>query len=90
MSEIERDEDGFVVPASVLGEAFGLAEEEVRQCMQNGTMTSRCEVGHGADEGRWRLIFRHKERGLRLTLNASGQILSRAKFADRRARRGCG
>ena len=81
MTAIERNGDDFVVPASLLGEAFGLDEAETREYMRDGTITSRCEVGHDEDEGRWRLSFRHKDRVFRLTVDAKGQILSRARFA---------
>lgn len=81
MTAIERNGDEFVVPAPLLGEAFGLSEAQIREYMRDGTMTSRCEAGQDEDEGRWRLSFRHKERIFRLTVDASGQILSRARFA---------
>lgn len=81
MTMIERNGDDFVVPASLLGEAFGLAEAEIRERMRDGTLTSRCETGQDEDEGRWRLSFRHKGHVVRLTVDASGRILSRARFA---------
>ena len=51
MSEIERGKDWFIVPASALCEAFGLAEAEIRQCMHDGTITSRCDAGAKLAEG---------------------------------------
>lgn len=81
MTEIERKGDEFVVPASLLSEAFGLAEAEIREFMRAATLTSRCEAGQDEDEGRWRLSFHHKGRVFRLTVDANGQILSRARFA---------
>lgn len=81
MTAIERTGDDFVVSASILGEAFGLTQAEIKEQMRDGKLTSRCEVGRDEDEGRWRLSFRHKDRVLRLTVDASGQILSRVRFA---------
>lgn len=81
MAEVERNGNGFVVSAVVLQEAFGLSEAEVKQGMHDGTLMSRCEVGQNEDEGRWRLVFRHGHLVFRLTVDADGFVLSRARFA---------
>ena len=78
MTRIDRDGDGFVVDATILSVAFGRPATEIRVSMQDGSITSRCETGSGADAGRWRLTFYHKGRALRLTVNAEGEILKRA------------
>jgi hypothetical protein len=83
---VERDGDGFVVPAEIIAPAFGLDPAAVPALMRQGTMTSQCETGVDADAGRWRLTVFHDGRALRLTVDADGQILSRATFAA--ARRG--
>ncbi len=80
MTRIERDGDGFVVDATILSVAFGHPATDIREAMQNGRITSRCETGSGADAGRWRLTFYHGGRALRLTVNAEGEILKRAIF----------
>ena len=78
MTRVDRDGDGFVVDATILSVAFGRPATEIRTSMQDGSITSRCETGSGADAGRWRLTFYHKGRALRLTVNAEGEILKRA------------
>jgi len=80
MSEIQRDRDGFVVDATLLAEAFGLSEAEIRRGLGDGSITSRCETGLGADEGRWRLVFRHGGRTCRIVVDATGTVMTRACF----------
>lgn len=80
MSGVERDGDGFVVDAALLGAAFGRPAEEIRSLMQEGRLTSRCEAGSGADAGRWRLTFYHGGRAVRLVVDEGGSILGRSSF----------
>lgn len=83
MTRIERAGEGFVVPAQILAEAFGIDEAEVKAAMREGALTSRCEMGEGADAGRWRLTFRHCNRALRLIVDAEGRILKRVSYPVR-------
>jgi hypothetical protein len=83
MTQVERDGAGFVVPANLLAKAFGLTEDDVRQAMRDGAMTSICEAGMGADAGRWRLTFRLNSRACRYTVDATGTILSTSRFPVR-------
>ncbi|PKQ11266.1 MAG: hypothetical protein CVT70_15325 [Alphaproteobacteria bacterium HGW-Alphaproteobacteria-1] len=83
MTEVERSGDDLVVAAQVLADAFGLTQEEVRDKMRNGAITSRSETGMGDDVGRWRLTFHHERRALRLVVDDRGTILKRASFPIR-------
>jgi hypothetical protein len=83
MNQIERDGTGFVIPAVRLAEAFKMSEDDVRRNMREGTLTSRCEAGEGADAGRWRLTFRHAGRACRFTLDSTGAILTTSRFPVR-------
>lgn len=83
MTQVERDGAGFVVPATLLAEAFGITESQVREAMRNGALTSICEAGVGSDAGRWRLTFRHTTRSCRFTMNEAGTILSTSRFPVR-------
>jgi hypothetical protein len=83
MTQVERDDSGFVVPAALLAGAFGMTEDEVRQAMRDGTLTSICEAGVGSDAGRWRLTFRHANRACRYTVDEGGAILSTSRFPVR-------
>jgi Family of unknown function (DUF6522) len=87
MNQIERDGAGFVIPAALLAKAFMMTEDAVRLAMRDGTLTSRCEAGEGADAGRWRLTFRHGGWACRFTLDATGKILTTSRFPVRSSRR---
>ncbi|MFC2967931.1 DUF6522 family protein [Acidimangrovimonas pyrenivorans] len=80
MTGVIRDENGFTVPAEVIATAFGLTEREMAERMRKGEITSRTEAGIGDDAGRWRLSFSYAGRTFRLTVDAAGTILSRARF----------
>lgn len=83
MTQVERDGAGFVVPAILLAEAFGLTESDVRESMRTGALTSICGAGVGTDAGRWRLTFRYINRALRFTVDEAGTILSSSRFPVR-------
>ena len=79
-SQIERSAGGFTVPAELVAEAFGLDPSTVPTLMRTGAITSLSETGEGADAGRERLTFFHAGRALRLTLDAEGAIIGKARF----------
>jgi Family of unknown function (DUF6522) len=83
MTQVERDGSGFVVSAALLAQAFGMTEDQIRQAMRDGDMTSICEAGVDADTGRWRLTFRHADRACRFTVDEAGTILSTSRFPVR-------
>lgn len=74
MTRIELDGENFVVPASVLAEAFDLTED-IRQEMRDGRSITRCEAGVARDAGRWHLTFRHAGRTCRIVVDESGVLL---------------
>lgn len=84
MAAVKRDEGRFEVDASVIAEGFGLDPAIVAGLMREGRITSRCETGVADDAGRWRLTFYHQGRALRLTVDAAGRVISRARFATPR------
>ncbi len=86
MTSVETGDDGFVVKAEILAEAFGIAASEVQGLMKSQAITSRCEKGVDEDDGRWRLTFFHNNRAFRLTVDDSNQILGRARFDAPRQR----
>lgn len=71
---------GFEVDATVIAKAFGLDPATLQTRMRAGEVTSVCEAGVDADLGRYRLTFRHAGRALRLTVDADGDLLTRAMF----------
>ncbi|MEZ5725069.1 MAG: DUF6522 family protein [Paracoccaceae bacterium] len=80
MSDVTRQGEDFAVEAKVIAEGLGLPEHAIARAMSTGAITSRMERGEGADEGRFRLSFFHGKKVLRLTVDASGKVLRRARF----------
>lgn len=80
MTQIEVNQDGFVVDASVIAAAFQLAPEEVQPLMRCGDVTSKCETGVGEDAGRSRLTFHYRDRALRLVVDQAGTVLKQSSF----------
>lgn len=86
MGEVSVSRDGFEVDAGVVGGAFGIPPETVREEMRAGLITSRCETGVDEDEGRWRLTFYRGGRAFRLVVDAEGAVLTRGSFPVARDR----
>lgn len=86
MTQVEVGEQGFVVDAQLLAEAFDIKAAEVLPAMERGAITSLCEKGMDEDEGRWRLTFYHAGRALRLTVDAGGNVLGQSRFDAPRGR----
>ncbi|WBU63337.1 DUF6522 family protein [Paracoccus aerodenitrificans] len=80
MSEITRNGEDFTVDAKIIAEGLDLPHHAIARAMQSGAITTRFEKGEGSDEGRFRLNFFYRDRTLRLTVDADGNILSRARF----------
>jgi hypothetical protein len=86
MAEVKATETGFEVDAGLIASAFRLEAASVPGLLRNQEITNRCETGIEDDAGRWRLIFFHHDRVLRLTVDGSGAVLQRATFGDPRRR----
>lgn len=82
-ASIERDDEGFVVPAEMLAEAFGLTVDRIQECMRCGKITSRSEIGRGDDKGRSRLTFYYGDNAWRFIVDDNGLVLNRAGFPIR-------
>lgn len=80
MNEVSITDSGIVVDARVIGAGLGLDPAEVPDLMRSGRLTSRSEVGQDEHAGFHRLTFYHEGRALRLTVDASGQIVKQACF----------
>ena len=80
MSNVTFSTDGFVVDAETVSAAFKLPPADVPAKLRAGEITSRCETGIDEDAGRWRLTFYCGGHALRLVVDRSGTILSRATF----------
>ncbi|WP_439533078.1 DUF6522 family protein [Polymorphobacter sp.] len=76
--QIDRDAEGFTVPAELLADALRLDAAEVSARLRSGAITSLCEQGQGEDEGRWRLSFTFGQRRLRLVVDSAGALINRS------------
>lgn len=86
-SRLARENGQFIIPAEMIAASFDLDAASVPGLMHTGQITSRTERGADADEGRWRLTLYHGGRAMRLTVDDSGLILRRSRFAAHPARR---
>ncbi len=81
MTEVDVTPDGFVVDATLLADAFGLAPENIHPLMRSGKITSRSETGVDEDAGRSRLTFHYRDRVVRLVVDQSGGVLKQTRFS---------
>jgi hypothetical protein len=75
MTKIEFENNAVLIDASIIGEGLGLEASSVPILMRMGAITSLCERGIGADDGRFRITFFYDTRRLRLVVDAVGSIL---------------
>ena len=78
-------ENGIVqVDAAVVAEGLGIALPLFRTEMQAGRITSVCERGIDADDGRHRITFFSAHRRFRLVVDKGGTIVQRStlNFGD--------
>jgi len=90
VTNVEIGDEGFVVDAATVAEAFGLPAQDIQPMMRSGAITSRCEKGVDADAGRWRLTFFHCGRAVRLTVDGTGKLLTRSTFDAPKPQSGAG
>jgi hypothetical protein len=86
MTQVDVNQDGFVVDAAVIAEAFNLNPADVQSLMRNGKITSLCEAGIDEDLGRSRLTFHYRDRAVRIVVDQTGSILKQASFPAHRRR----
>ncbi|RWM02719.1 MAG: hypothetical protein EOR68_06380 [Mesorhizobium sp.] len=68
----------ILVDAELLGPLLGLEPAAIPSLSRDRTITSFCERGSGADGGRYRLTFFHRNRRARIIVDAAGVIVSRS------------
>ncbi len=83
--QLERNEDGFSIDASLLSELLNVPAGNVHALMRHKEITSLCERGEGEHQGQYRLTFFYKNRRARLNVDESGQVIRRSviDFGDR-------
>ena len=82
---LERNEEGFSIDASLLGELLSVPPSHIHNLMRRNEITSLCERGEGEHEGQYRLNFFYKGRRARLSVDQSGRVIRRSivDFGDR-------
>jgi Family of unknown function (DUF6522) len=72
-------ENGIVqIDAAIVAEGLGIALALFRKEMQSGRITSVCERGIDADQGRHRITFFTAHRRFRLVVDERGTIVQRS------------
>jgi hypothetical protein len=84
MKPVEFDNGIVQVDAAVVAEGLGIALPLFREEMQAGRITSVCERGIDADQGRHRITFFSAHRRFRLVVDQNGTIVQRSmlNFGD--------
>jgi hypothetical protein len=76
--ELERNEEGFSIDASSLGELLKVPPSRILAMIRANEITSVCERGEGEHEGQYRLTFLYKGLRAQLTVDESGQVTRRS------------
>ena len=64
------------IDGACIARGLGLDVTAFRQLMADRKIALLCERGTGEDSGRWRVTFYHRERRLRLVVDAQGNVLT--------------
>ena len=75
---IRFEGDAIEIDAATIADALGIEASLLQQQIRDGGLTTRCERGVDADEGRYRLTFFAKRQRLRLIVDAAGNVLQRS------------
>ncbi len=75
---LERNEDGFSINASLLGELLNVPPSGVQALMRSNEITSLCERGEGEHASQYRLTFFYKSLRARLIVDESGSVIRRS------------
>ncbi len=72
-------QDGMIeVDAAIVAAGLKMTPAALRDALQTGAVTSRCEKGEGDDAGRFRVTFFSATRRLRLIVDDGGAVLQRS------------
>ncbi|WP_323036284.1 DUF6522 family protein [Pararhodobacter sp.] len=83
MTRVEVNQDGFVIDATLLAEAFNLNPEDIQPLLRTEQITSICEAGVDDDAGRSRLTFHYRDQTVRFVVDQAGHVLNRTRFPAR-------
>lgn len=85
MDAIKFEDDAIQVDAEIVATGLGIAPAALLQGLRDGTITSVCERGVDADDGRHRLTFFSRSCRFRLVIDKFGLVVQRSAldFRDR-------
>jgi len=76
--QLERNEEGFSIDASLLSELLNVPASRIQGLMRRNEITNLCERGEREHEGQYRVTFFYKGRRARLSVDQSGWIIRRS------------
>jgi Family of unknown function (DUF6522) len=78
MKPVEFADGAVQVDAAVVADGLGIALPQFRKEMESGRITSVCERGIDADQGRHRITFFSAHRRFRLVVDERGTVVQRS------------
>ena len=76
--QLERNEEGFSIDASLLSELLNVPASRIQSLMRRNEITSLCERGEREHEGQYRVTFFYKGPRARLSVDQSSWIIRRS------------
>jgi hypothetical protein len=85
MKSLEFEDGAIQIDATIVAKGLGIPPTLLMERLREGKITSVCERGIDADDGRYRLTFFSENRRFRLIVDESGAIVQRSAidFGDR-------
>lgn len=78
MESLEFEDGAIQIDATIVAEGLGVPPTLFLERLREGKITSACERGIDADDGRYRLTFFSESRRFRLVVAESGAIIQRS------------
>lgn len=76
--KVDIDRQDIVIDAALIASLLDIAPQDVPELMRTSAITSICERGIEDHAGEYRLSFFFRNRRMRLTVDADGNVLRRS------------
>lgn len=80
MKSLEFEDGAIQIDATIVAKGFGILPTLLLERLREGKITSMCERGIDADDGRYRLTFFSENRRFHLVVDESGAIVQRSSI----------